>query len=130
MPATIPDLWPQDFGTSGPVPPVAILRGQAAALAERTKGLVTAEVRNWSEDPGRFCYAFELIAPALDDYRYRLFTIDHDINLYPVELRAPVIRPETYRAANPEEFAAVLKEVLSRDETLRVVRSLIAQSTA
>jgi hypothetical protein len=130
MPTTIPDLWPPDFGVSGPLPPVAILRGQAAALAEKTKGLVTADVRNWSETPGRFCYAFELIAPALDDYRYRLFVIDHDINLYPVELRAPIVRPDAYRAANPEEFESVLKDVLSKEETLRVVRSLIAQSTA
>jgi hypothetical protein len=130
VPETIPDLWPPDFGVSGPLPPVAILRGQAAALHERTKGLVMGDVRNVSETPGRFLYAFDLVAPALDDYRYTLFVIDHDINLYPVELLARRIRPEPYRAATPEQFESVLKEVLARDETLGVVPSLIAQSTA
>jgi len=130
MPTTIPDLWPADFGVSGPLPPVAILRGQAAALTERTKGLVMGYVRTVPEGGQGFVYAFDLVAPALDDYRYMLLTIGHDINLYPVELLARLIRPESFRAANPEEFERILKEVLSKDETMRIVRSLIAQSTA
>jgi hypothetical protein len=128
MPTTIPDLWPPDFGVSGPLPPVAILRGQATALASKTMNLVMGDVRNES-DSQLFRYAFYLVAPVLDDYRYKLFIITHEISLYPVDLFAPQIRQDPFRAANPDEFEAVLKEVLSKDETLRVVRSLIAQST-
>jgi hypothetical protein len=130
MPTTFPDLWPTEITVSGPVPPVAILRGQAAHLAEKTKGLVTADVRSVPEGGDQFVYAFDLVAPALDDYRYMLFVIRHGVSLYPVELHATRLRQEPWRAANPDEFTRVLKEVLSQEATLQVVRSLIAQSTA
>jgi hypothetical protein len=130
MPETIPDLWPADLGSNGPLPPVVILRLQASRLAERTRGLLEAEVRSTSGSAGQFNYTFELVAPALDDYRFPLFSIHHDINLYPVVVRAEAIRAEPYKADSPEAFSAILREVLSHETTLRALRSLLAQSTA
>ena len=40
MADTIPDLWPDNVGTTELVPPVTILRQQAALLGTKTQNLV------------------------------------------------------------------------------------------
>jgi hypothetical protein len=79
--------------------------------------------------PGsEFRYAFLLVAPALDFYEYKLFTIHHGIGLYPVGLRLEVRGASPVRARNELEFLNVLKKVFSSDHTRRVINSLLEQS--
>ena len=42
------DLWPKDISEISIKSPVAILREQASLLGQKTKGLVTAEVKSVS----------------------------------------------------------------------------------
>ncbi|MCX7015722.1 MAG: hypothetical protein NTW86_24745, partial [Candidatus Sumerlaeota bacterium] len=79
------DLWPDKIGTELPKPPVQIVKEQAALLGERTRNVVCAEVLPVeTETPYEFSYGFFIVGPALGNYRYRLFSILHDIDLYPV----------------------------------------------
>jgi hypothetical protein len=71
------DLWPNDFGTVGVKPPVTVLREQANLLANKTNGILEAEVRT-STESDHFSHRFSIVSPALGGYRYLLFTLGHD----------------------------------------------------
>jgi len=79
------DLWPEDIGPISDLKaPVVILREQASLLGKKTNNLVEAEVKQLPPTNRKFHYAFLIVAPALDNYRYELFTISHGINSYPI----------------------------------------------
>lgn len=139
------DLWPSNLEAVKVVPPAAILRQQAALLAQKTQGLVTASVQPSSRTvrveafpllgqqppppaPDAVEHDFYLTSPALGDYRYRLLSIRHGaVALYPVEIHsgasgAPLV------AASEDQFVEMLRTVFNSEETKRVVGSLLAQS--
>lgn len=130
MAHTIPSLWPEEFGTMTEVPPVAILREQAALLGEKTRNIVEARVRTTTAGEGRFVHGFELVAPILDDYIYPLFSVSHDIRLYPLTLE--VFGPErsstSTRVASQEELVSCLRDVFAAPHTRAVMQALITQS--
>ena len=149
MPKLRSDLWPPTISGPEVVAPVTILREQAAMLGKKTNGLVLASVRTTTRDsltrdektglraltrPGHdagngnegFIHSFQLVVPALEDYTYTLFRIEHGIKLYPVKLHVP--RTLGGRIAKSEdEFVDILRKILSSDNTRRVIGSLIAQ---
>ncbi|MBU2490912.1 MAG: hypothetical protein KKA60_16125 [Proteobacteria bacterium] len=141
------DLWPGMTREDQLRAPVSILREQAAFLAGKTGRLVEAlvkreeragkaELMGEAGTPGYFRFSFFLVAPRLEDYRYRLFHIHHDFNLYPViiypdEGVKTEIRPggeEGILAENEEEFRAALRSIFSAKKTARIIRALMAQS--
>src|SRR5262245_24332447 len=102
-------LWPK-IELATPKSPVSILEEQASLLGSQTRNLVIAEVgvfhssstgfdtitareskpvKGWREEvtaiqqPPKFRYSFDLVGPALDHYRYQLFTVSYGIELYP-----------------------------------------------
>jgi hypothetical protein len=126
-----PSLWPEDIAVTDAVAPVVILKEQASLLGQRTQNLVEARVH-----PGQlhyvgypFVYYFELVAPALDNYRYRLFGISHGVEFYPVRIEFEEF--DGYRDAISEsEFMDELAKIFSSERTKRIISSLIAQSKA
>jgi hypothetical protein len=122
----MPDLWPAEFGVLEVVPPVAILREQAQLLASKTNGLVHGNVNGFGSG-NIIQFNFDLFAPALN-YTFRLFTIEHGVDPYPVKIMAGELFSQPLVAADPEQFAEMLKNVLASDKVLKVIRSLITQS--
>jgi hypothetical protein len=127
MPDVIPDLWPEDIVVTHVRTPLAILQHQAAQLREKTKNLLEAEVdTNRVEEHVE--YYFELIAPALYRYRYRLFRVRHHQDMvYPalVEGTAPA---DSGTANTEQEFIELIGKVLRSNKAKAVIQSLIAQS--
>jgi hypothetical protein len=66
-----------------------------------------------------------LVVPALEDYTYTLFRVEHGIEFYPVKLDAPRALGRT--AKSEEEFINSLRKILSSENTQRIIGSLIAQ---
>ena len=137
MPDVIPDLWPDDVVLSTVLSPLAILRFQAGQLRQRTKGLLEAEVQMEEKKEGRIQLSFDLIAPALDRYRYRLFTMEHDKQLvYPVRLDlGGFCFPGEFGnyldwvdAASQDEFVRWVAEIFKCERVRSVIHSLIARS--
>jgi len=118
------DFWGNDFDTTAFIPPVTILREQAAALGRKTKQLVTAEV-DTTQMYSSIMQTMTLVAPALDNYRYKLFTTVHDIDLYPTRT---TFNSNLYEAEDADAFREVLRIILSDPSTQRIVKSLLAQS--
>src|SRR5438093_13367585 len=90
----LPDLWPKDIGseTGGLIPPVTLLRAQAARLAERTNGILEGKVESSSTSDGLFLHSLIIVAPALGNYRYELLRVNHRIQLYPLEVQCTAKR--------------------------------------
>ena len=138
------DLWPEIITTEKIKAPVAILREQASLLGQKTKNLVTAEVEKPRKYNERFNYSFELVAPTLDNYHYRLFTVEHDISLYPLHLYidqdiAEELKNQTsldfdeegtpfVSAENEDELMKQLRIVFSSKRTMHLVKALLAQA--
>ena len=78
------DLWPEKIKNGTINAPVSVLREQAEFLGAKTDNLITAEVEISDISSDSFTYHFYIVAPTLNNYHYRLFTISHDIHLYPV----------------------------------------------
>jgi hypothetical protein len=139
MPDTIPDLWPEDVTAPTVLTPLAILRFQAGQLRQRTKGLLEADVQTQNLLEGRVQHSFDLIAPALNRYRYRLFTVEHDLEMvYPVTVSAegvgfPVNQlfvGETPAASafTQDQFLELVARILKADHVRSAIQSLLARS--
>ena len=136
MAQPIPDLWPE-IEQSQVVPPVAILREQAALLGKKTNHLLEGRVITRPTGDGRFTHLFCIVAPALDDYTYKLFEIVHGANQYPVEAAGlerpgdlPRIGPAIVHLASEQELLDHIRKILNSDGTKRVIGSLLAQIKA
>ncbi len=144
------DLWPITIERAKARPPVTILKQQGAELSKRTGTLVEGAVSSVSSDnPQKFCYAFSIAGPVLG-YRYRLFTIEHDVAMYPchlildedvwnelfpttpdADIKALLAHAARRTTAYGEsEFIAILKRVFSSNKTRQIIAGIMAQSEA
>lgn len=137
MQHNIRDLWPKDLSMiSKSNSPSSILMEQAEILAQKTGDLVRAEVIT-PEIPihsGFLDYNFFIVAPRLNHYRYRLFSIWYDLNLYPVffELDSDIdaeVRGKKrgeLRAKSEQEYIDLLGKILNAEKTRRIIRTLVS----
>jgi hypothetical protein len=129
--ATIPDLWPEDFGVKDKQPlPSAILRQQGYRLGERTRDAVFGEVESTQESPGRFLHTLWLSAPYLKVRQYALL-VRHGLEGYPAEVslldgNGHHLRKETAHSA--DEFMTYVREMLAAPHIVQLIGSLISQA--
>jgi hypothetical protein len=127
----IPDLWPTDVTVPDVLSPATILRYQAGQLRVKTRNLLEAEIETVPGE-NEVKIEFYVVAPALDRYRYLLFSVRHDPQLvYPATIVAECLRqiPGPYpKAEGQQHFTALIGQVLSSRETRSVIHSLIARS--
>jgi hypothetical protein len=146
------DLWPADLVQPlEQKAPVTILREQATLLGQKTSNLVEGRVvEGTTQLPGLFVYSFQLIAPVLKNYSYRLFSIRHDINLYPLQVsldddlvdevfgdrKKEILLPDGSESimidrtvSSEEEFLEALSKIFGASKTRHIINALIAQST-
>ncbi len=145
------DLWPAILPTPEIPTPLSILREQASLLESKTNGLVKAEVRSsgvklfakerfvggeQAEDGDeqvervrpQIRHSFYLVAPALENYRYLLFEVASYVeDIYPLTINGSVGK---FKVESEDEFKKTLKKIFASEKTLKVIRSLIAQSQA
>jgi hypothetical protein len=125
MPAT--DLWPEFQAPEAINSPIFLLKEQAAALKQKTMGLVCAGLRPASTPDGNFWVGFDLYSPALGEYTYRLFEVTYPPSLVPIKLSRS--SGEQY-AQTMGDFKILLETVLKSPETKQVVEAIMAQATA
>lgn len=146
----VEDLWPQELESTKIRPPVSILKEQASLLGQKTKNLVEGLV-TITESRENLAYSFYLAAPALNNYRYLLFTMHHDIRMYPLYIHVEQeilkeINPDLYdswsgltadllagshneKADNEAEFLELLKKIFSASKTKQLIGAMLSQST-
>lgn len=102
------NMWQVDLETPIAQSPASILREQGAFLSEKTDGKIIGDVIQDDEfdESGRFWWTMYLRAPALGNYRFRLLSIEHGTDFYPLSLRAD------------EDAVAEIKEKTLKSESL------------
>src|SRR5207245_10794398 len=101
MPATVPNLWPPDFGQEETLAPVAILRQQGSALGERTQNIVVGRVNTYGTPEG-FRHDFLLVCSPLA-YSIHLFMVEHSLDFYPATITQQRQQPLT--AIDADDFS-------------------------
>ena len=144
------DLWPSDLSTVDQRSPLTILKEQASLLGEKTQNIVIGvlehhgmlgplKVRNHP-----FKYRFVLTCPALNGYRFRLFSVGYCIYMYPVyfdldsdlaeeinqDTHVELGENGTFQASNEGEFIEILKRIFSSRKAVQVIRALLSQATS
>jgi hypothetical protein len=142
----IVDLWPDEIKVEKLMPPVTILRQQASLLGKKTKNIVQGEVEDVRSNANLFIYAFYIIVPALNNYRYRLFNISYELSLYPLQMyvendirkeipsdfikrKDDTVDPLEFVYADSEkDFLEILRIVFNSTKVMRVISVLLSQS--
>jgi len=149
----MPDnFWPEDITASTVRPPVAILKEQASLLGKKTNNVVEGLVSELAtlDEQDRIEHVFSLVAPALGGYRYRLFTMGHDIRMYPLTIRVDsenynLVNPKTpdketvadrlrrqrneFKVDNEPELKDLLKKIFATRKTRQIIGAMLAQSS-
>lgn len=121
------DLWPTDIGKQRIKTPAAILRQQASLLGKRTNNLVEAKVETRALGT-QFFHDFVIEAPPLGNYKYKLFTLSHSVELYPIEIvSAPSGHVSLDEIRSERDLLEWLKAILNLDETKRIVNGLLSE---
>lgn len=119
------DLWGDLPLTEKMRTPVGILREQAAIFDKKTNGLLLAHV-NLETMGELFLINFYIVAPALNNYRYLVLDVEHEIKIYPLTLRH-IAAEETFDCNNESEFEIQLNKILTSDIVRSVIIGLFAQ---
>lgn len=118
--------------------PLSILREQAAALTDQTKGVLvgSAEPHAYSQEElinrllppdGKLTLWLMVSVPALNDYRLRVLDYTQPVTLYPGLLRS--IHTDTQQAIeNQQSFIDGVKSILSSESVRNILTSLISQA--
>lgn len=103
--------------------PLSILREQAAALTEGTRGVLVgmAEAKPIGQELN---VTLDVTVPGLNDYRYRILSYRQPIEMYPGQI--VVVDSEWHEIADEQSFVAEVKSVLSSDRVKTILASLRA----
>lgn len=118
------DLWP-DLEAEKIRNPKTFLVEQANFLGEKTKNVLLAEVRSSGDIKKKILHSFDIVAPALSNYRFNLFHIRHEILYYPLEF---LYKNANTRINDEKELIEKMKEVFNNDDTKKILSSLYSQS--
>ena len=114
--------------------PVTILKEQASILGERTNKILEAKVNSLAtSDNVTVGYSFNIIAPAVNNYKFTVFHITHPaVFIYPISFRfqAAVGNWAAVDCSDETQFTDKLREVLSSEVVHKAIAALIAQSKA
>ena len=105
--------------------PLGILREQAAALTKATNGVLVGAVE--TERRGdHLILKLEIVAPALNDYRYRILNYQQPIGLYPGKFYGYGTDPT--EVSDEANFVSAIKHILASEAIKKVLKSLLAQT--
>lgn len=106
--------------------PIDVLRTQTDYWGELTDGEVTAVVEDAVTTPGRIAYGFSFVVPAVHDYRYRLFLVEHGLEFYPAWIRLDRGEAHAVEVADEATLCVRLGEIFRSPDTLKALKSLRA----
>jgi len=118
------NLWPK-FEASKIDSPKTKMLEQANFLSENTKNLLVGKVATSNNGPERIVHTFKVIAPAMANYAYNLFSVSHGPIYYPLTIH---YQGKAMNAHNEEDLLQRMGEIFNDDGAKKVISSLLAQS--
>jgi hypothetical protein len=109
--------------------PLSILREQAAALTEQTKGLLVGvvETRPNQHNADMLLISLEIYVPALA-YQRKILTYDQPIEMYPGNIAGGDLVDS--HVADEGQFLVKMKDILASKRTADILASLLIQAAA
>lgn len=131
MTQNIPFVLPDYSQQEGEITPRSILLTLAEDLPERTQKLVSAKVlTSWIGSTLK--HDFILVAPNLNYYEYRLFSVVHEMPFLPVRIigfkENSSDQPTELQIQSRDQFYEKLNEIFNHESTRRVISSLMDSS--
>lgn len=121
------NLWPPTLAPRTLRTPVSVLRRQAEELYQKTKGLLRGELVFDGKD-ANFSVSFNVVAPALGNYRFWILSVYQSAEGFPVTLKNRGSDPRVVAAENIEEFETRLAEILASRWVVENVSALWGES--
>ena len=123
----IQNLWP-DFKAETMPSPKKMMMEQAAFLKEKTNGRVYAKVVSdgtiyQNENDSSIKLLFQIVVPALANYRYTLFRATHGVDFYPVLV---TYGEQEFNADSLEKFTEVLSNIFNSEDTIKKISTLLS----
>lgn len=128
------NLWPE-FAIEPTKSPKSLLKEQAGYLMQKTNNVLSAEVET-SQSQGKIIHHFYVVAPAMDNYRYKIFSVSHGVIYYPLAIEWEDYKSpwegimSGHQAKDQEEFLVILSQIFNDPNTVRIISSLLSQSLA
>ncbi|MFB4325992.1 hypothetical protein RB298_27080 [Priestia sp. BR_2] len=143
------NLWPQFNSFSQIQTPQKILEIQGKKLMELTNGLVygsVSESMRSADKPMKgesllaltlsnkdydFNFRFELASKYLTNYRFQMFIISHNIDIYPLKLKLdpPTAQEigieEVVSIIDEDDFISTLSQIFKSDRVTRIVYNIM-----
>lgn len=107
--------------------PKSILREQASILSQLTKGVLIGSIEQESTTNNTLIYNFSITAPAINNHKFALLTLQYSITIYPLTVTDHTVHVQR-QCLNEEGFTATLKSILSSTQVKRVISALLIQS--
>lgn len=104
--------------------PNSFLSQQGKLLGEVTDNKLVGETRRTDKN-GKFHISFFIKALDLNNYRYELLRVVHDVTLYPLLVVDNDDR--SLKCDDEAEFEAAIREILSAPGTTRIIEALLLQ---
>ena len=122
----VKNLWGDLPSGEGIRTPLTILREQASMLGEMTNNLLEAQILTNQVSSEDMLHTFQIVAPALDNYTFNLFRVQHGVHLYPLAI-IDIQRGVQLHTPDEPSFEEKLEEILTSEQTRRLVAALLAQ---
>src|SRR5262249_4159619 len=90
----------------------------------RTSGEIVAEGEPARTSSDGLAYWFSFVAPTLDNYRYRLFRVEHGIDLYPLRIASGRAAEQVTQVDDEEGLYTEPQRIFAGPATLNVVRQV------
>lgn len=103
--------------------PLSILREQAAALTQQTKGTLVGVVETSICGEDELALTLTISVPSLNDYRFHLLTYFQPVHLYPGHFE-----DSSETATDEIAFIKIVKATLSSTRVQNVLASLLSQA--
>ncbi len=107
--------------------PKSILREQASILSQLTKGVLIGSIEQESTTNNTLIYNFSITAPAINNHKFALLTLQYSITIYPLTVTDHTVHVQR-QCLNEEGFTTTLKSILSSTQVKRVISALLIQS--
>lgn len=117
------NLWPE-LNFEMVTTPKSILALQAKYLSEMTKNVLQGEIRS-SGNTENISLVFDIVAPAISNYKFQLFIVQHDIKLYPLKV---IHESKSSIIENEEKFEEKISEIFKSPSTIKIINNLYSQS--
>ena len=120
-------MWGEINGPFNQRTPTSILHEQASILSQLIKDVLIGSIEQESTANNILIYNFAITAPAINNHKFAILTLQYSITIYPLTLTDHTTHVQR-QCLNEAGFTSTLKSILSSTQVKRIISALLIQS--